>query len=164
MITGIKKFFDQLIAPDAGQSAPASARALQVATAALLLETMRMDDQIAPEETAAVVATLRRQFGLDAAALTELLALAEQEARQATDYYQFTSLINAGFDAAQKARILEYMWQVAYADGHLDAHEQHLLRKIADLLYVSRADYVSAKQRARANVVAHGPAGPATAV
>lgn len=163
MIAGIKRFFDRMIAANAGRSTPVAERALQVATAALLLETMRMDDRIAPEETAAVAATLRRQFGLDAAALTELLALAEQEARQATDYYQFTSLINAGCDAAQKARILEYMWQVAHADGHLDAHEQHLLRKIADLLHVSRADYVAAKQRARANVAAHGPAGSATA-
>jgi len=38
---------------------------------------------------------------------------------------------------------------VAMADGHLDAHELHLMRKIADLLYVGHADYVAAKQRAR---------------
>ena len=154
MIAGIKRFFDQMIAGDDGRPTRSPELALQIATAALLLETMRMDDRIAPEELATVALTLQQQFSLDAAALEELLALAEQEVRQATDYYQFTALINTGFDAAQKARVIEYMWQVAYADGHLDAHEQHLLRKIADLLYVSRADYVAAKQRARATVSA----------
>ena len=76
-------------------------------------------------------------------------ALAAEEARLATDYFQFTSLINKSFSAEQKVQVIEYLWQVAYADGHLDAHEQHFMRKIADLLYVSHADYVGAKQRAR---------------
>jgi hypothetical protein len=77
------------------------------------------------------------------------MALAAEEARLATDYFQFTSLINRNFSAEQKVQVVEYLWQVAYADGHLDAHEQHFMRKIADLLYVSHADYVGAKQRAR---------------
>ena len=65
-------------------------------------------------------------------------------------------------------RIIENMWVVAMADGHLDAHEEHLMRKIADLLYVGHADYVGAKQRAReitklpaelpANLMANQPA------
>ena len=78
-----------------------------------------------------------------------LMALAAEEARLATDYFQFTSLINKNFSAGQKVQVVEYLWQVAYADGQLDAHEQHFMRKIADLLYVSHADYVAAKQRAR---------------
>jgi uncharacterized tellurite resistance protein B-like protein len=45
--------------------------------------------------------------------------------------------------------VVEYLWQVAFADGRLDAHEQHFMRKIADLLYIPHADYVAAKQRAR---------------
>ena len=81
--------------------------------------------------------------------MATLLDLAEQEARQASVYYQFTSLINKTCSADQKIRIIENMWQVAMADGHLDAHELHLMRKIADLLYVGHADYVAAKQRAR---------------
>jgi uncharacterized tellurite resistance protein B-like protein len=44
------------------------------------------------------------------------------------------------------------MWQVAYADGHLSAHENHLMRKIADLLYVSHSDYIAAKVRARQKI------------
>jgi uncharacterized tellurite resistance protein B-like protein len=77
------------------------------------------------------------------------MALAEQEAREASDYYQFTSLINKQCDQAQKVQIIENLWHVAMIDGHLDAHELHLMRKLADLLYISHADYVGAKQRAR---------------
>lgn len=157
MIDGIKTFFSQFIAPGTQQKAAGGAHALQVATAALLLEMMRMDARVTMEERDAITATLQREFGLSAAELATLVALAEQEAHQAHDYYQFTALINAHCDAAQKARIVENLWHVAMVDGHLDAHELHLMRKLADLLHVGHADYVAAKQRARAR--ANLPAG-----
>ena len=100
----------------------------------------------------------RQQFDLDSAQLDTLIALAEQEARQASGYYQFTSLINKTCDVAQKIRTVENLWLVALADGHLDAHELHLMRKIANLLYISPGDYIAAKQRAR--IVAGVPVGP----
>ncbi len=150
MIDSIANFFNQFIEPGTHRDAAGSEHALQVATAALLLEMMRMDQRITADERAAVADALRRQFGLDAAELDTLVALAEQEAQQANDYYQFTSLINKTCDAAQKIRIVENLWRIALADSHLDAHELHLMRKIADLIHVGHGDYVAAKQRARA--------------
>ena len=149
MIASIKEFFQQFIEPGTRQTEADRGKALQIATAALLLEMMRMDEHIAVEERHSIIATLRQQFNLDSKQLTILLDLAEQEARQATGYYQFTSLINKTCTADQKIRIIENLWQVAMADGQLDAHELHLMRKIADLLYVGHADFVAAKQRAR---------------
>lgn len=149
MIASIKEFFQQFIEPGTRQTEADRGKALQIATAALLLEMMRMDEHIAVEERHSIIATLRQQFNLDSEQLTTLLDLAEQEARQATGYYQFTSLINKTCTADQKICIIENLWQVAMADAHLDAHELHLMRKIADLLYVGHADFVAAKQRAR---------------
>lgn len=150
MIANIKQFFTQFIEPGTRAHTADSAHALQIATAALLLEMMRMDDRIYDSERAAIGAALCREFGLTDVQYKTLIALAEQEAHEASDYYQFTALINRNCDAIQKVRIVENLWQVAMADGHLDAHELHLMRKIADLLHVGHADYVAAKQRARA--------------
>ena len=110
---------------------------------------MRMDDEITDAERDSVATTLLQMFGLDSGQLNTLMDLAEQEAKQASGYHQFTSLINKGFDADQKIRIIEKLWFVAMSDGYLDAHETHLMRKISDLLHVSHADYVTAKQKAR---------------
>ena len=147
MLDAIRRFFDEHIAT-AGGAAPDEHR-LQVATAALIAEVMRLDGQEAAER-ATFLAAVKRKFSLsDDEALT-LVALAEAEAREAVDYYQFTSLINRAFSAEQKVHVVELMWQVAYADGTLSAHEQHVMRKIAELLYVSHGDYITAKLRARA--------------
>jgi uncharacterized tellurite resistance protein B-like protein len=148
MINSIKDFFSQFIEPGIAAST-AGSPALQVATAALLLEMMRMDNELKDEERQAITSTLQTQFNLGREQIETLMALAEQEVREANDYYQFTSLINTHCDLAQKVQIIENLWHVAMIDGHLDAHELHLMRKLADLLYIGHADYVAAKQRAR---------------
>jgi uncharacterized tellurite resistance protein B-like protein len=149
MIDGIRDFFTQMIAPAASQPGAVSQHALHVATAALLLEMMRMDSSVTAAEMATVAQALQTRFGLAAQEVDTLMSLAAEEAKQATDYFQFTSLINKHFSREQKIEVVENLWQVAFADGHLDAHEQHFMRKIADLLYIAHADYVAAKQRAR---------------
>ena len=147
MLDAIRRFFDEHIATDGG-AAPDEHR-LQVATAALIAEVMRLDGQEAAER-ATFLAAVKRKFSLSDDEASTLVALAEAEAREAVDYYQFTSLINRAFSAEQKVHVVELMWQVAYADGTLSAHEQHVMRKIAELLYVSHGDYITAKLRARA--------------
>ncbi len=149
MIADIRNFFAQLIEPAAGRSGVDSQHALQLATAALLVEMMRMDGSVTAEETAAVTRALQTQFGLGTEEVGALMALATAEARQATDYFQFTSLINKSFSAEQRIQVIESLWRVAFADGRLDAHEQHFMSKISDLLYVPHSAYIAAKQRAR---------------
>jgi uncharacterized tellurite resistance protein B-like protein len=100
---------------------------------------MRMDSELRDAERQAIASTLQTQFNLDTTQFETLIALAEREARNATDYYQFTSLINKHCDLGQKVQIIENLWHVAMIDGHLDAHELHLMRKLADLLYVGHA-------------------------
>jgi uncharacterized tellurite resistance protein B-like protein len=146
MLTAIREFFDQHVAAGAGGD---DRHAIELATAALLVETVRLDGEIDAAERAAAHRAVRAKFGLAESDAAELIRLAEEEAREATDYYQFTSLINKRFSAAQKERVIELMWQVAYADEALSAHEQHVVRKIAELLYVPHGAYIAAKLRAR---------------
>lgn len=148
MLDALKRFFDnELATPGEG---PAGEHRLQVATAALLVEVMRLDGSPAKSRDA-VFAAVQRKFELSVAEAASMVQLAEQEARESVGHYEFTSLINRHYTPQQKVRIVELMWEVAYADATLSANEQHVIRKIADLLYVSHADYVAAKLRAKAS-------------
>jgi uncharacterized tellurite resistance protein B-like protein len=148
VLAAIQSFFDRHLAPGGN---PADERhSIELATAALLVEVTRAGDAITPAERAAVERAVRQKFGLTSQEATELFELAEAESRQANDYFQFTSLINKQFTAEQKERVIELMWGAAYADGELSAHEQHIMRKIAGLLYVGDSAYIAAKMRAKA--------------
>ncbi len=149
MIEAIARFFHQQLAPDASASSATDERRLLLATAALLVETMRIDAVLDERERERVLAALRQHGGLSEVEAIELLALADEQSRQANDYFQFTSLVNRHYDAPQKVRVIEMMWQVAYADGEISAHERHLMRRIADLLHIAHGDYVAAQRRAR---------------
>jgi len=145
----IKKFFDKHIACHPTTAAADSEQRLRIATSAILIEMTRADFEVKPEELASVAEAVETTFAISPAETQELLRLAEQQVQQATDFYQFTSLINGSFSAEEKTRVVELMWQVAYADGRADKYEDHLVRKIASLLHVSHQDFIAAKQRAR---------------
>lgn len=147
MLKAIRDFFEQHI--DQVPAPRQEPHRLQLATAALLVEVVRGDGTIAPAEREAMLAAIGAKFALAPQEAAALIDLAEREARLANDTYQFTSLINRSFSPAQKLRVVELMWQVAYADAGLSAHEQHVLRKVAELLHVPHGDYIAAKMRAR---------------
>ena len=149
MLRALKNLIDSVTAEVPESSPAGQAHFLRLATAVLLVEVMRAEPELGVTERLAVVAALRRKFDLAEAELAQLVELAERTARTASDFHRFTSAINDGFDQDQKIRIVEYMWQVAYADGHLDAHESHLISKVAGLLHVTHGQYIGAKMRAR---------------
>lgn len=146
MLTAIKQFMEKVVTP-AGQSNRPSEHDLQIATAALLIEMMYTDDEIKPEEQRKIKSAIQTKFQLALEETQDLIILAEKEAKDATDYFQFTSIINNGFSAEQKVKVVEHLWQVAYIDNHLDPLEEHMVRKIADLLHVPHKDFISTKHK-----------------
>jgi uncharacterized tellurite resistance protein B-like protein len=144
MLNKIRSFFEKKIAPEADDEGD---QKLRLAAAALLVEMARQDDQVDCVEISAIKHALRTQFELEADECDELLALAEKEVADAVDYYQFTSLVSKQFTPEQKIKIIELLWSVAHADAKLDALEEHMVRKIADLIHVSQKDFIKAKHR-----------------
>jgi uncharacterized tellurite resistance protein B-like protein len=147
MLAAIRDFFEKNLAASAAPGR--TQHTLELATATLLAEVMRLDAEVTGEERATVLEAVRTKFGLDSQEAAELVRLAEAEAREATDYYQFTSLIRERYTPQEREEIVELLWRVAYADATLSAHEQHVIRKIADLLYVPHGAYIAAKMRAK---------------
>lgn len=146
MLAAIRRFFeDRLSATSLSQQSPE--QRLQLATAALLLEVARADQAIHKLELTAVEQTITRTFQLSADAMADLIRLAEEQVRQSTSDYAFTSLVNKGFEHANKVRLVELLWEVAYADGELDKYEEHLIRRIAELIYVPHQEFIAAKLR-----------------
>lgn len=132
-----------------GSGEEVSEHALQLATAALLIEMLRADAKRGSEEWDSVSRSLRSKFNLSDDETDNLLGLAEGQIQNATGYYEFTSLINKGFTYEQKVKVVEHLWEVAFSDTELDKHEEHMVRKIAELIHVAHKDFIEAKLRVR---------------
>jgi len=149
MINTIKQFFDKNIKLPNKSPEKLPEHSLHVATAALLIEMMRSDASVSEAERETITNIIRLKLALTAEEINELLKLAEEELWKSTGYYEFTSLINKGFTYEQKIMVIEHLWEVAFADAKVDKHEEHMVRKIADLLYVAHKDFINAKLRVR---------------
>ena len=147
MLDAIKSFFDRHIAPSDADSSRSEEHRVRVAVAALLTEVVRMDDDMAEQERQQVLSSIGEKFSLSDAEARELVALAEEEAHGATDFFQFTSQINRAFSPQQKVKLIEHMWRVAHADGIIHKYEDHLIRKVSALIYVSHKDFIASKHR-----------------
>lgn len=147
MLKSIQRFFRQHIAFDPDADAERAAHRARVAAAALLVEVVRSDSEFSEAERGAVVEAAERGLGLDATESRRLLELAEAEAEEAHDLYQFTSQINQAFSAEEKIRLIEELWRVAYTDDVLHRYEEHVIRKVADLIHVPHSAYIAAKLR-----------------
>lgn len=155
MLRTLKELFGALTPPSPAASARDTEHTLQLATAVMLIEVMRADATIGDAERRAVTDALRGSFALADGEIERLIELAAQAAREATDWHEFTSHINAHFDMSAKVGMVEHMWRVAYADGHLGEHERHVMWRLSDLLHVPHGAYINAKIRAK-QAAGHG--------
>ena len=154
MLRTLQNLLAALQPPPPGAAPADEEHLLQLATAVMLVEVMRSDATLHDDERLAVLAALRDKFQLKADEAARLAELAETTAQAATDLYAFTSRINERFEMPQKLKMIEHMWRVAYADGHLSAHERHVMWRIADLLHVPQGAYQHARMRAQQDAAA----------
>lgn len=146
MLTKLQKFFDLYLNKDIKAEIPLQRR-LQMASAALMVEMLHVDEQVTTEEDEKLRLLLAQRFNLDSSEIEALIDLAHNEKHEATDYYQFTSLLNNHYSQQQKIDLVEDLWQLAYADHELDKYEEHLLRRLAELLHVPHQDFIRTKHK-----------------
>ena len=147
MLKSIRDFFYTHLAPAVTAVDQDPQHALRLAVAALLVEVIESDFENSPQERDALLDIVRNHFGLALKEACELVSLAEAAHAESTDYFQFTRLINKTYSPEQKIRVIEDLWRIAFADRLLHSHEEHVIRRLADLIHVSHKDFIAAKHR-----------------
>jgi uncharacterized tellurite resistance protein B-like protein len=141
------------IAPDPSQGD----RQLRIATAALLLELGRADGEARHDEHRAIARTLERVLGATPEQAAAVLRLAEDELAGQRPLRSFTRAIDRSFTRDEKRRLVEGLWRVAFADAELLAHEEYLIRKIAEQIHLPFEDFLRAKIEAKEACFGLGP-------
>ena len=143
----LKKLKD-LLGSESTATGEVEHRALELACAALMFEVARADFTVETTEQDAVTSLLTAQFNLSADEVSTITEAAVEQADAATCLFEFTRTLNELASAEQKRDLLAMMWRVAMADNEISRYEEHVIRKVADLLYVPHGDFITAKQSA----------------
>jgi uncharacterized tellurite resistance protein B-like protein len=123
----------------------------RLAAAALLVHAAAIDGEMLPSERDKLRALLKRNFSLDDASTDELIEKATAAEQESVDLYHFTHLLNRTLNESGRARLIEMMWEIVYADGKRDELEDNLLWRAADLLGVSPRQRIELRRRVGGN-------------
>tara|TARA_Y100000768_G_C23955399_1_gene672482 strand:+ start:749 stop:1201 length:453 start_codon:yes stop_codon:yes gene_type:complete len=122
---------------------------LNNACAALLVEVAFADKDFDQKEKESLKTSLLETYNLDEDAINEIILDADKSVEESTSLYSYTRIVNDEFEYDNKLDLLRNLWKVAFADGYLDKYEEHLLRKISDLIHISHSDYINIKLEIR---------------
>ena len=120
---------------------------ITLTTCVLLIEVSMSDDNYDEQEKEKIIGILKTKYNLDEKQINVLLEIANTKNKEMISLYDWTSQINSIFSYEEKKELIKSLWDVAFADGHIDKYEDHTIRKIADLIYVRHEDFMKAKHR-----------------
>ena len=143
MLNKISDFFNTLL--NSHEDEADKPLSLEIACAVLLCEVMRADHVYTENEQDELSYILTKQFNLTSQEVDHILEQAFELSENASDFYQFTSKLNQYYSLDDRIKIVTLLWQVAYADGELASIEEHIIRKIADLLHLRHSEYIATK-------------------
>ena len=127
----------------------ANSLGVELAYAALLIEVVKSDYEIDERESKKVLEILNKKLNSNYDDLHQIMELAKNKSDEATSLYEFTRLINDEYVYEEKVEMIESMWNIAFSDQRLDKYEDYLIRKIAELTYVSHSDFIKSKLKAK---------------
>lgn len=148
MLKKLSEWFASQIEQDKSEQA---SHTVELATAVLMHEIMSADGKMQDAEQASFLTRLNGLYSLSEDELNTLKALSKTQAEHAADFVQFTRVINQHCLPKQKRQILDSLWHVAYSDGQLDPHEEHLIRRISDLMHMPHSQFIKSKLSVQPN-------------
>ena len=117
--------------------------------AALIIEVALADKVFDESEVNLLKEMLLKAYTLEAAEIQDLIENAEKAVKESTSLYEYTKEVNDNFDYESKLNLVDQLWRIAFADGNLDKYEEHVVRKIADLIHISHNDFIHSKLKSK---------------
>jgi uncharacterized tellurite resistance protein B-like protein len=147
LLKALTAFLQQPFGGEGSGEAVSRAHQLNLATAVLLVEVARADFSEDEVEIDTVAELLEAHLGVSREEVAVLIDEAQRHADRSASLQSFTRQLHQELSLAEKLSIIEMLWRVAHADSTLDKHEDHLIRKVAGLLYISHSDLIKIRNR-----------------
>ncbi len=147
MLDGLRQFIADVVSPEAPRGRAFDDNDYRLAATALLVHVISLDGEPSAVESRKLHSLIESRFGLDRGTADKLIASATKVEGDAVDLYHFTSVIMRQLDEAGRLKIVEMMWEIAYADGAVSEFEDNVVWRAADLLGISSRDRIELKHQ-----------------
>ena len=137
------KFFKNLFKTEDSE-AESKDNSIQKSICSLMIEVAYADNQLDDSELK-VMANSLSKLDIEKEEIQEIVDATLAKSKESISFYEHTRILNDQLDYDQKKEVLNSVWSIAFADGQMNKHEEHLIRRIADLLYLNHKDFINSK-------------------
>jgi uncharacterized tellurite resistance protein B-like protein len=147
MLDRLRHFIADVVSSETPEHQSFDETGCKLAATALFVHIISIDGAPSDVEIRKLHELIETRFGLDPGTADKLIEAATRVEGDAVDLYHFTSVIMRALNDEDRLRIVEMMWELVYADGHVSEFEENVVWRAADLLAVSSRDRIDLKHR-----------------
>jgi uncharacterized tellurite resistance protein B-like protein len=147
MLDRLRHFIADVVSSETPEHRSFDETGCKLAATALFVHVISLDGTPSDVEIRKLHELIETRFGLDPGTANKLIEAATRVEGDAVDLYRFTSVIMRSLNDEDRLRIVEMMWELVYADGHVSEFEENVVWRAADLLAVSSRDRIELKHR-----------------
>ena len=124
---------------------------LELTAAVLAYEIARSDGEVSEPELTVLLSEIKKIAADVGKSEDEILNIIEEYSKNSVSFYEFIEDINKDFSKEEKLVLIQFLWDIAYADAILEVNEERLVRRIADLINIKDLEVLKLKDRSKSH-------------
>ncbi len=117
-----------------------------IAATAMLISVAKADKKFKESELKSIADIISDFFQINSEVeIDELINIANQKLNNATDIFEFGKILNEEWSYQDKIDFVCCMFEISLSDGDLYYLEEHMIKKISNILNVNHNDLIKSK-------------------
>ena len=118
---------------------------IELTASTLAYEIARSDGKISESELSLLYDEIKKISAKVGKKEEKILEIIEEYSKNSVSFYEFINDINKEYSKNDKLHLIQFLFDVAYADKVLEVNEERLIRRIADLIKIKDIEVLKIK-------------------
>ena len=118
---------------------------VELTASILAYEIARSDGDISESELSLLYDEIKKISAKVGKKEEKILEIIEEYSKNSVSFYEFINDINKDYSKEDKLSLIQFLYDVAYADKILEVSEERLIRRIADLIKIKDIEVLKIK-------------------
>ena len=118
---------------------------VELTASILAYEIARSDGDISESELSLLYDEIKKISAKVRKKEEKILEIIEEYSKNSVSFYEFINDINKNYSKEDKLSLIQFLYDVAYADKILEVSEERLIRRIADLINIKDIEVLKIK-------------------
>ena len=118
---------------------------VELTASILAYEIARSDGSISESELSLLYNEIKKIGAKVGKKEEKILEIIEEYSKNSVSFYEFINDINKDYSKEDKLSLIQFLYDVAYADKILEVGEERLIRRIADLIKIKDIEVLKIK-------------------